>query len=446
MKMTRILVLCLWLFLPLRCAPAQSETGSKPPSLVGYKLTAVRATGSTRYSDKEILAASGLQLGQSAADGDFREVVRRLGESGMFSAVTYSFSYSAMGAKLDLQLTDADPDKLVPADFENFVWFTDAELLKGLQQRVPLFKQVLPVSGQLPDRVNEALQQILTDSHLPGRVDSQRQGNLEVGHITGIVYRVEEVSMRIRNLEFPGASSEQSAFLTAAVHKLIGVEYSRGALAAVAKLDLMPLYLQRGYLKATFGPSDAHAVKQSPAEGDSRAEDEITVDASLPVTPGKQYMVAGVTWKGNSAVSTGEASQLFHLPTGQPADAIRLARDEEALTTLYRSRGYMTAHIGPDIQFDDARGTVHYDMNITEGDVYKMGELEILGVDTPSKDRLHAAWTIREGQTYNASYTRKFLDDAPRLLPRGLQYTFKIDEELDRKNKTVDVTIHFKVQ
>jgi hypothetical protein len=75
-----------------------------------------------------------------------------------------------------------------------------------------------------------------------------------------------------------------------------------------------------------------------------------------------------------------------------------------------------------------------------------MGELEILGVDSPSKDRLRDAWTLREGQAYNADYTLKFLDDAPRLLPKGLQYSVQVSEELDAKDKMVDVTIHFKMQ
>jgi len=162
--------------------------------------------------------------------------------------------------------------------------------------------------------------------------------------------------------------------------------------------------------------------------------------------PGKQYSVSGVTWKGNSAVHTEETSHIFHLPTGQPADAVLLAEDTESLRKLYRSRGYMTAQIKPDAQMDDESSTVHYEMNVNEGDLYKMGEVEFLGVDSPSKDRLREAWTLREGQPYNADYTRKFLDEAPRLLPKGLQYSIKVSEELDAKDKTVDVTIHFKQQ
>lgn len=445
MKRIVLLALALCLAVPSR-AGGQTRSGGKAPTLSGYKLIAVKGTGTSRYTDKEILAASGLQIGQNAADADFKEAARRLGDSGLFSDVVYSFSYSDTGVKVEFQLTDIEQSKLVPASFENFVWFTDAELLQAVQRAVPLFKQLLPTAGRLPDQVNEALQALLAEKHFPGRIDFLRQGQQDGGDLTGIVYRVEGVTMRIRNLEFPGASPEQSAFLTNGVHKLVGVEYSRLALAAVAKFDLLPLYLQRGYLKAAFGPSDAHAVTPSASDGESHPQDDIAVDAILPVTPGKQYSVSSFTCKGNSAVTTEEASRLFHLATAQPADAVRFAHDAESLTKLYRSRGYMTAQIKPVAHMDDENSTVRYDINITEGDLYKMGELEILGVDTPSKDRLREAWTLREGQPYNPDYTHKFLDDAPRLLPRGLQFEVKLSEELDAKGKTVDVTIHFKMQ
>jgi len=260
------------------------------------------------------------------------------------------------------------------------------------------------------------------------------------------VYKVEEVSIRIRNLEFPGASPEQSTFLTAGVRRLVGVQYSRSELATVARLDLLPLYLQRGYLKASFGRSDAHVVTPSETKEEAAPADEVEVDAILPVTPGKVYSVSGVIWKGNSAVTTEEAAHFFHLATGQHADAVRLAHDAESLTRLYRSRGYMTAQIKPDAQLDDENSTVHYDMNVAEGDLYKMGDLEILGVDTTSKDRLREAWKLREGEPYNPDYTRKFLEGAPSFLPRGFQYSLKLSEDLDAKSKTVDVTIHFKPQ
>jgi outer membrane protein assembly factor BamA len=210
------------------------------------------------------------------------------------------------------------------------------------------------------------------------------------------------------------------------------------------------VYLQRGYLKAAFGPSDARVVPQPStaenAQAPAELHSEIQVDAIVPVMPGNVYSTSSVDWKGNSAITTAEVAPLLHLPSGQPADAVRLLRDLENVTKLYRGRGYMTVQVKPDAQFDNEKSTVHYDLNIIEGALYKMGELEIAGLDTQAKARLQAAWTLREGQPYNADYPRKFLDDTRDLVPRGVQWSVSVHETPDAKDKTVDVEIRFKQQ
>jgi len=443
-RVTRVL-LSLSLLLAAAAAQKQSTSG-KAASVAAYRLIALKVTGTACYTDKEILAASGLQMGQNAADGDFKEAVRRLGDSGLFTEVAYSYSSSSAGTRLELQLADTDKRKLVSAHFENFVWFTDDELRTALQSRVSLFKQLLPVAGNLPDRVSEALQAILTEKQFPGRVDFLRNAEESSGTLSAIDYRVEEISIRIRGVEFPGASPEQTALLTAAAHRLTGAEYGRSSLAAVAKFDLLPVYLQRGYLKAAFGPSDARVVPQPSPAADAQGPAELQVDAIVPVTPGKIYSTSSVDWNGNSAITTREIAPLLHLPPGQPADAVRLLRDIENVSKLYRSRGYMTVRIKPDAQFHDEKSTVHYDLNVVEGDLYRMGELEILGLDTQAKARMLAAWTLREGQPYNADYPKKFLDDTRQLVPRGVQWAVSIHETPDAKDKTVEVEIRFKQQ
>jgi len=304
----------------------------------------------------------------------------------------------------------------------------------------------MPATGQMADQIAKALQALLNERHLPGRVDYLRQAKQEGGDLIGVVYRVEEITIRIRTVEFPGASPEQAAFLAYGARKLADAEYSRSLLATVAHDNLLPPFLERGYLKAAFGPAEARVVPPSSEQAGDKANDEIEVDAIVPLTPGKQYSVSDFSWKGNSALSTGELTPLIHLPVGQLADAVRLVSDIDTAIKLYRNRGYMAVQMNPDAQMDDDKSTVRYVVKVAEGDLYRMGELEFLGIDTPSKDRLYAAWTLREGQPYNAGYTRKFLENAPALLPKGLRYSVKLNEELDEKNKTVDVTIHFKME
>jgi outer membrane protein insertion porin family len=432
-----ICLLCLQLF---TSAVAQKHPAGKSSPDTPGRLIALKVTGTSRYSDKKILAASGLQMGQNVAEGDFKEAAQLLGESGMFSDVTYSFSFSSAGTKLELQLADIDSSKLVPAHFDNFVWFTDDELRAAIQKNVPLFKDLLPLGGNLPDRLEEALQSLLSEKQLPGRVDFLPQTPGPGEPITAFDYRVEEVSTRIHSLEFPGASPEHLALLTTASQALIGAEYGRSSISAAAKFDLLPVYQQRGYLKATFAPSNARVLPRTSDESPT----ELQADAIVPTSPGNVYSTSAVDITGAVAIPKEQIAQLIHLPPGQPANAVRLLQDLEKVSKLYRSRGYMTASVKPGTEFDDDKHTVHYNLNIVEGDLYRMGELEILGLDTQAKARLRDAWALREGQPYNADYPAKFLEDTRNLIPRGVQWRIAVHETLDAKDKTVDVEISFK--
>lgn len=279
---------------------------------------------------------------------------------------------------------------------------------------------------------------MLEERHLPGHVDYLRQGKQEGGDLTGIAYRVLDIDIHIHSFEFPGANPEQANLLDAAVRRYIGADYDRGALATIARLDCLPVYLQRGYLKATFSVADAHVTSSS--------DSEIKVDAILPVTPGKVYSTSDVAWKGNAAITTEKLQGLIHLPAGQPADAVRLQSDLKKIDELYHNQGYMLEHVTPVPVMDDEKSTVHYDLNVVEGDQFKMGELELLGLDSQTKDRLQEAWNLAEGQPYNASYPKLFLDTKLRALPGASHWKASVHESVDEKDKTVDVTIKFTMQ
>jgi outer membrane protein assembly factor BamA len=443
MKIITSFLLCLALLLAPAVAQRKSQNASGT-SLSAYKLIAVKVTGSSRYNDKEMLAASGLQLGQNAADGDFKEAVQRLGDSGMFTDVSYSYFSSSAGVRLEIQLADIDASKLVPVQFDNFVWFTDEELRTTLRHRVPLFKELLPIGGNLSDHVSEALQAMLSEKRFPGRVTFLRNADETTFAINAINYQVEEISIRIQSVEFPGAPPALASPLAAAAHRLVGARYSRPELAAVAKFDLSPVFLRRGYLKVEFAPSVARALPQTASTADAQGPAELLIDAIVSINPGKIYSASGVDWKGNSSVPATELVPLLHLRLGEPADAVRLVQDLETVTRLYRSRGYMMVQVKPNARLDDDKSTVHYEIDVVEGDLFKMGEIQITGLDTQATAHMMAAWTLHEGQPYNADYPKKFLDDTRGLLPRGVRWVYNIHETPDAKDKTVDIEIHFK--
>ncbi len=85
----------------------------------------------------------------------------------------------------------------------------------------------------------------------------------------------------------------------------------------------------------------------------------------------------------------------MHAEMNQPANAVQLDIDIEAMKKLYGTRGYMAASIQPDPELDDTNSTVRYVLHIQEGEVYSMVNLDIRGLGARMAARLEDDWELR---------------------------------------------------
>lgn len=415
-------------------APAQTRKLSPkdlPPS--AFKLVAVKVTGTQRYTPQEITEVAGLQLGQTVGDADFKAAAQHLGDTGAFTDVAYSFQYATDGTRLTFQVTEAD--NLVPARFDNVVWYSDEELLAKLHERVPLYHGQLPVAGNLPDKVSDALQALVEERGIHGRVDYLRSAAKEDGPIDGFLYSIKGSDIRIRNADFTGASADELPLLETAAKPMQGADYLRSILRVQEDKNLLPIYLARGYLKASFAEAQAKVVADS--------SNPTLVDVTFPVTPGIQYKTAEVQISGATAFPAAQLQPMIHLPAGQPANAVQLQDDLASIKKLYGNKGYMAAALLPSPELDDTQATVKYVINIREGDVYKMGDLNIEGLDKQTTARLEEAWRLRGGDPYDASYLRRFFAETEREIEGMGGWKITTHESLDDHDKVVDVTIRY---
>ena len=406
-----------------------AQTAHKPPST--FKLISINVTGSQHYTPTEIITASGLQLGRTVSESDFKQASQQLGETGAFSDVAYTYQYSAQGTRLDVQV--ADSNRFLPVRFDNFVWFSDQELVERLHSVVPLFHGQLPVAGTLIDQVSDAMQGLLLERKLQGRADYMRAAHQD-GPIDAFIFKVTGPTIRIRNVAFTGAAPTELPLLQAAAKDLPGQEYLRSILQVQAEKNLLPIYLQRGYLKATFAEAEAKVAEENPQE--------TTVDIDILVAPGRQYKLTQIQWSGNTVFPAEKLQPLIHLQAGQYANAVQLGDDLEAVQKLYGTRGYLAAHIRSIPQLDDTQSTASYELQVHEGDLYHMGELEIQGLDARTTARMVEGWKLRGGDAYDASYPQQFLRDTDHVIPLA-PWKITVHNSLNEKDKTVDVTLHF---
>jgi outer membrane protein assembly factor BamA len=409
-----------------RAAPAQSGE---------HRLIAVNVVGTQHYTPEQIMAATDLHIGDTVSDDVFNRAVQTLGESGVFTNVAFTYSYSAAGTKLELQV--ADNDKLVPTKFENFVWLSDDALLNELRRRVPLFEGKLPLSGNLADRVSDALQAILLQNNIPGHADYIRSGP-EDGPVDSYVFSVSNVDLKIHKVTVEGASPAELSLLQEKAQRMIDGDYSRIRVETFSKRDLLPILLARGYLRAVFAPPQVKVQQQTP--------DETLLDLTLHVDPGQVYRVAGFEWSGNDAVPSDKLNPLLHLVPNQPANGVQLGNDLEEVRKVYGTRGFVKASVTPEPQFDDSKGTVSYRLVVHQGEVYLMGDLDIRGLDSRTISQLREQWTLAKGTPYDASYPKRFTESAWKLLAPQVDWTVKVHEATDDSEKTVDISLVYGIR
>jgi len=429
------------LLLNLLCIPitAQTQPSTRPAPPAAYKLIEVNVTGSKRFTSAEVALASGLPVGTIAREEDYKKAARQLGESGAFGSIAFTYSYSSAGAKLEFQVADAD--KFFPARFADFVWFTDEDLLQKLHERIPLFKGELPADGRLPDQVSDVLQALLVENGVPGQVEYVRITG-ENEQLESFDYRVVGVSIRIHKAEFRGAGASELPLLQSAAERLYNREYSRDYMANFIEHSLLPIYHERGYLKASCATPQPKVVTASTSELTANQTKPTFVDVTFPLTPGIQYKLIAWNWTGNKAIPSETLEPLLHAKSGQTANTVQLGNDLHAVQELYGSRGYIAANIKADADFDDAAATVAYHLVVTEGAVYHMGELEFRGLDNNLAARLRAVWKLRPGDVYDVTYLKEFLPLARKLLPPTLDWDVSTHVTA-MADKTVDVDLQY---
>jgi outer membrane protein assembly factor BamA len=430
------------------CAPSPAQVSPNQPitkmPATARQLIAIKVSGSKRYSEEAIAASTGLQLGTPVGEDDFKKAARRLGDTGVFTDIAYNYTYSLAGTKLELHVTDTG--KFVPARFEDFVWFSDRELRRQLNEHVPLFQGEVPLSGRLADDVSDLLQAMLVQKGVPGHVDYERVEKKD-GPVEAIAYKVSDVLVRIRKIEFAGAGEAELPALEAAARNMPERGYSRSRLQLLVDRDLLPVYRARGYLQASFGPPEPIAVDQPSAEAvEEGARNQTLVDVTFAVTPGPQYQLKSLSWSGNHEFPTEQLEKQVRAQPGQPANTVRLAEDLKAVQKLYASHGFVGATVKAAAQFDEAAGTVAMAIEVKEGFAFHMGELEFRGLDNSLTAKLRDAWKLRPGDVYDANYLEEYLPAARKLLPASLDWDVDPHVTANARDKTVDVDLVYSVK
>lgn len=404
------------------------------------KLSQVKVIGSSKFSEAQIAAASGLIAGQAVSKDDIQAAANRLAELGPFSNVRYRFTSQADTVTVEFTLGDAPT---VPVLFDNFALFSDDELIQSLKSTVGLFDGTAPEQGTILDAITESLQHFLAQhgitavvehAYLAGPGDSGMIQRFEMKGVPGL---------KVSAVQFGDALATESRKLAEPMRDIIGKPFSRFAAGIFANEHVRPLYLERGHLRVQFGTPQARFT------GNPNQPLPDTVTVFLPITPGPAYRWGGVTWSGNTVFIPQALVDFLGFAPDELASGLKLEAGWERVKKEYAKHGYLDAAIDAESTLDDSAARVHYRAKISEGVQYRMGQMVITGLSVTAERLLIAGWRIPAGEVFDKSYFDDFLENqikGKKLFGEHVVNFERVGELLQTnpQKKTVDVLLDFK--
>jgi len=407
-------------------AQSSAEAGSG-------KLASVRVTGSSRFRSDQIAPTTGLKSGATVTKDDLQRGADRLAQLGPFTGVHYRYGDTDAGVVVEYQVTDAPA---VPVWFDNFPWFTNAELISAVKSSVPLFDGTAPDHGTLLDDISDALQLALASRNVHTSVThsfvTAPGGSEKVQQ-----FRVDGMDLNVASVEFSDTLARSDRAIQARLSDLVDHAYSRTAIELFEFEQVRPVYLAQGFLRVRFKPPSTRLVGSGPGA---------RVAVTITVEPGSAFTWNGVTWSGNTVILSPELNALVTMKPGDPANEMKIQPIWESVHDDYARRGYLDATVTPHAQFDDTAKHVSYTATISEGPQFRMGKLVLTGLSIEGERRIRAAWQIEPGAIFDKDVYDEFITSGIKQAFTGLPFHYeKLGRFLqeDPKAGTVDVLLDF---
>lgn len=371
------------------CAQAPAPNPAPSSSIASIKIL-----GSKKFPEDQIIAASGLKAGDVVTAGQIQDATNRLAALGTFSTV--AFRYAAKGDAIDL-IFQVQEAPTYPILFDNFPWFTDAEIGDAIRKQVGLFTGESPDGGAIVDQITAVMESMIDARKIKGNVEHQLL-TAPAGDGMVMQFRLEGTPLRVQSVQFGEPLAADSEPLKDRVPDIKGQPYSLFATEVFENEHVRPLYAAKGYLRAQVGPPQTQLI---PDVNDPK---ESAVALTIPITPGPVYSWKGVSWQGNRLVDSSNLDANVDLKPGEMADGMKIEALWQKVELYYGQRGYLDVKVNPEPQLDDATHQISYRVSISEGAQYRMGEMIITGLSLDGEKRLRQAWQILPGQIFDDGY------------------------------------------
>ncbi len=364
-----------------------------------FKIAKIEFEGLVRLSSDEMITTTELKVGQQFELSALDAAAQRLVDSGFFKNVAYRTKPDRDQITITFVVEEAKV-AVSRVIFDNFIWFSDSELIAAISRDVPSFSGTAPDNGDTIERITKSLQRFLHEQKSEATVSYMASQDSPVSSSQEHVFSVIGIPLPICTLHFPGAKNISESKLIENSKSLIGSDYSNKFASLHSVNNLFPLYREVGQWKAAFAPPLA--------KPEATANCKSGVELTIGVDEGHVYNWEKAEWTGIKAFTAQELNAVLDMPQGKPADGIKFDKSKKEIPNAYGRKGYLMVRVRSVSEFDENNQTVTLKMEVREGPQFRMGRLITKGFTESLSKSLHERWELKASEIYDSAYPDQF--------------------------------------
>lgn len=413
---------------PRQAKPAKPPAPSSAPA-EAWPLLRVDYEGLQFTSAAQVEAIAGLKPGQPAGKKDFDAARDRLVASGVFQSVAYRYAPSPDGKAIVATFTLSEIQQRVAWTVEDLP-VTAAEVNARASKELPAFGPVIPVSEPYFERVARLVAAIAKEKGFTEDVSSRLQPGAKDDLV--VVFRPRNPPPHIAEVFFQGAKAVDEKILQKAIAQVaVGAPYSESMFRIWLDNQVRPHYDDAGRLRTQFGKITVEPSKTA-----------VGVAVTVEVSESEPYVLERIEVRG-TPLGEEEVMKEGGFKTGETVNFSKIGLGLMNITNRLKNNGYLRAAYKASRRLNDEKKTVEVFVDYTPGPQYKMGRLELVGLDIISEPVVQKLFVLKRGDPFRNDYPDRFLDE---IRARGV-FDFlgktKAETVIHDDTLTVDVKLTF---
>ena len=366
-----------------------------------YVLETIVVSGLKNFSDKTVVAYSGLRKGQNiqVPGEEISNVLKKLWNLELFSDVNiYISDISGQSAKLEISvdelptLNEYKINGIKKGQSESIIDETELSEGKRLSESF------------LTNTKNYIENKFRKDGFLNTTVNLiTRPDTIGSNKLNLIVDVNKGERIKINDISFNGnevfKDSRLKTKLKKTKKKFLGRFWKKSKLIPddfeTDKENLISYYKEKGY-------RDARITYDTIIKND-----EETIDIVLDIDEGNQYYFGKIDYIGNSSFSDYQLNQILGIEQGDSYNGVLLKEriqdekpDANDLSNLYQNNGYLFSSVNA-VEVSAENDTIDFEIRINEGKLASFNKISVVGNTKTNDHVIYRELRIKPGELYS---------------------------------------------